>query len=66
MNNEPVTFTGQLEIPNQDVLTVWGKDTTEIIRIAPDGRLFWKQREVETDEDFRNAMLDLANALKGR
>ena len=36
----------------------------EVIRIAPDGKLFWNEREVETDADFRNAMLDLAEALK--
>lgn len=48
-----------------DIINVWDKDATEIIRIAPDGRVFWKQREVETDDDFRNAMLDLAKALKG-
>jgi len=48
-----------------DIITCWDKDSTEVIRIAPDGRVFWKQREVETDDDFRNAMLDLAKALKG-
>lgn len=36
----------------------------EVIRIAPDGKLFWNEREVETDDDFRGAMLDLAEALK--
>jgi hypothetical protein len=36
----------------------------EIIRIAPDGRLFWRGREVETDDDFRAAMLDLANRIR--
>lgn len=37
----------------------------EVIRIAADGRLFWRQREVDTDADFRAAMLDLAGALRG-
>jgi hypothetical protein len=36
----------------------------EVIRIAPDGKLFWNEREVETDDDFRKAMLDLADVLK--
>ena len=36
----------------------------EVIRIAPDGKLFWNEREVETDDDFRSAMLDLAESLK--
>ena len=42
------------------------KDTPpkEVIVISPDGKLFWYNREVETDDDFRSAMLDLAEALK--
>ena len=35
----------------------------EVIRIDPEGRLFWRGREVETDDDFRAAMLDLAKRL---
>lgn len=35
----------------------------EIIRIAGDGRIYWREREVETDQDFRNAMLDLRDCL---
>ena len=37
-----------------------------MIRIAPDGKLFWHGREVETDDNFRAAMLELAEALSGR
>jgi len=33
------------------------------LRIAPDGRIFWKQREVETDDEFRAAMLELKDAM---
>jgi hypothetical protein len=79
MNNEPVEYktdgrevmrlnaddTGHFGVRDTDTITCWDKDATEIIRIAPDGRVFWKQREVETDDDFRGAMLDLANVLKG-
>ena len=36
----------------------------EVIRIGPDGRLFWRGREVETDDDFRGAMMDLATAFR--
>jgi len=36
----------------------------EVIRIGPDGRLFWRGREVETDDDFRGAMMDLAAAFR--
>lgn len=38
----------------------------EIIRITSDGRVFWNQREVETDADFRSAMLELVEYLSGR
>jgi hypothetical protein len=37
-----------------------------IIKIQYDGRVFWNGREVETDQDFRAAMLDLVNFLKLR
>ena len=47
-----------------DILTVRKDPQTEVIRIGPDGRLFWRGREVETDDDFRAAMLDLAAALR--
>jgi len=35
----------------------------EILRIESDGRLFWRQREVETDDELRAAMMDLRNHL---
>lgn len=47
-----------------DILTVRKDANTEVIRIGPDGRLFWRGREVETDDDFRGAMMDLAAALR--
>lgn len=34
-----------------------------VLRIAPDGRIFWKQREIETDDEFRAAMLEVRGAL---
>lgn len=34
--------------------------TEPIIRIQPNGRLFWRGREVETDAGFRAAMMDFA------
>jgi effector-binding domain-containing protein len=39
-------------------------NSKEIIRIGPDGRLFWNQREVTTDDDFRQAMLELVTIWK--
>ena len=46
-----------------DILTITPPGNGEVIRIAPDGRLFWHGSEVETDADFRSAMLDLAKHL---
>lgn len=37
----------------------------EVLRIEPDGRLFWKGREVESDDELRSAMLDIKAALCG-
>lgn len=40
------------------------KPVEEILRIDPDGRLFWRGREVETDAGMREALLDLAHILR--
>lgn len=47
-----------------DILQVREQTSEEVIRIAPTGQLFWRGREVETDDAFRGAMLDLAKAMK--
>lgn len=72
-------FAGSLDIPhshtqnqhmnihhptNASILTC-SNQGVEVVRIAPDGRIFWRGREVETDADFRLAMLELAEVLKG-
>jgi len=49
-----------------DILVIRPNKAKELIRIAPNGRLFWHEREVETDDDFRAAMLDLAKFFQGR
>ena len=40
-------------------------NTSEIVRIAPDGRIYWNWREIETDDEFRSAMLELSKCLRG-
>lgn len=35
----------------------------EVLRIGVDGKIFWKGREVETDEGLREAMKDLQRSL---
>ena len=38
----------------------------EVLRIANDGRIFWNGREVESDDEFRAAMLDLSKRMCSR
>jgi hypothetical protein len=42
-----------------------GASGREVIRIQPDGSIFWNQREVVGDEMFRAAMVDLLAVLRG-
>ncbi len=58
MSNEAKLLT-----PEPNIFEVRAFDGQEVLRITPDGRIFWKQREVETDDDFRAAMLALSDAL---
>lgn len=48
-----------------DTLLICGKDAKEVIRIANDGGIYWNGREVETDEDFKAAMLEMREYLMG-
>ena len=49
----------------QDDMLIGGAAGAEaVISIAMDGKLFWHGREVETDADFRAAMLELAGKLR--
>ena len=65
---KPVTYSGSLGIVKQtppDILSVHGQNR-EIIRITPSGEIYWNQRLVETDTDFKLAMLDMAEHFKRR
>ena len=37
----------------------------EVLRIDPKGDVYWKGRLVESDDEFKLAMLDLAKVFKG-
>lgn len=39
--------------------------TTTLLSIDQEGRITWCGREVETDDNFRAAMLDLAENMRG-
>lgn len=41
----------------------YDQNPQEIIRIAADGNVYWKGRLVESDSDFKSAMLDLKDSL---
>ena len=61
---EPGSFTiSDASNVKESRLTIGGPE--EIIRIDREGKLFWRGREVETDDDFRSAMMDLATNMKG-
>ena len=48
---------------NPDALSV-ELEGIEVLRIDAEGAIYWKGREVESDDDFRAAMLGLASTLK--
>ena len=48
-----------IDVSPSDILNVKGYGGREIIRISPDGILFWNGRLVETDEDFKRAVLEM-------
>ena len=51
-----------VSIPNEYALQFHAASET-IISIATNGRIFWRGREVETDDDFRAAMIELADVM---
>lgn len=52
--------------PVYNIITASDRAHTEIVRIGADGHIYWRGREVETDDEFRSAMLDLAKVLAGK
>lgn len=54
--------TGHLDVPN--IIEVRSSPTTEVLRIAPDGNIYWHGRLVESDDDFKKSMLELAEVFK--
>ena len=47
-------------------LLTFNNPTQEVIRIDKDGRIFWLGREVTTDDEFRQTMLELHRAFTTR
>ena len=46
-----------------NIIEIGNHEANEFLRIESDGRIFWKQCEVETNDEFRAAMLELKDAL---
>lgn len=46
-----------------DLFRIWNDANEEILSIKKDGRIFWRQREVVTDDDLRAAMQEIFKAL---
>jgi hypothetical protein len=49
-----------------DLLTIQNPEHKEVVRIDKDGRIFWLGREVTTDDEFRQTMLELHKAFTTR
>jgi hypothetical protein len=47
-----------------DILTARNKEQQEVVRIASTGKIYWLGREVTTDEEFRQTMLELHKVFK--
>jgi len=58
-------ITTRTSLVPRDLIQIKASGITEVLRIDLDGRIFWKELEVETDDDFRAAMLELKDALTG-
>ena len=41
------------------------RDTDEVLRIDKDGRIFWRGREVESDDALRAAMMEVRDVMVG-
>lgn len=46
-----------------DTFRIYDKDIMQVLSITKDGRILWRQREVETDDDLRDAMKEVFKAL---
>jgi hypothetical protein len=49
------------ELPS--TITINNPSSKEVVRIDPQGRIYWLGREVTTDEEFRQTMLELHKAF---
>ena len=59
---------GSLAVGNStgeyDIIKCQNSTATEVLRIAHDGNVYWRGRLVDSDDEFKQAMLDLAQWFK--
>ena len=48
------------------IIKVCANDLKEVMRIERDGRIYWNGREIESDDDFKAAMMDVHKVLCGQ
>ena len=48
------------------IIHISNSNYKEVVRIDAEGRIFWLGREVTTDEEFRQTMLELHKAFTTR
>lgn len=54
----------QVNTPDESIIRVQGAEGVEVLRISPDGAIFWRGVPVEGNDDFKAAMLDMAVAMR--
>jgi hypothetical protein len=64
--SNPYSFNLSVGEVTPDIFNVRSNVAKEIIRITPTGEIYWHGKLVETNEDFKTSMLELAEYFKGR
>lgn len=49
---------------SNNILVLINKENKECVRIDEDGKIFWNEREVETDDEFKESMKELKNIFQ--
>jgi hypothetical protein len=51
------------KLPN--ILEIRSQEGREIVKITPEGNIYWNGRQVETDQEYRDTMMYIAKRLSG-
>jgi hypothetical protein len=50
---------------NPNILEIRDASGKEIVKITHDGLIYWKQREITTDQEYRDTMMYIGKRLSG-